>query len=176
MKPPISLYTHPFPPQLYYFWLIKIIPNQTIKTLFVCWALFIPATISLGLLFHRLNPTIHINMFLFSSCKMLQLHFILKHQKGGYHLLWLTHNPHMHQPMKDYDQKLSSLLKNCIKPPHANKVGSEKNVPGFVSTWYLWSIDMPYFRIFWPPKVTSTRNKQPAEHNGDGNSICWNYL
>ena len=42
-----------------------------------------------------------------------------------------------------------------------------ENVPGFASAWDLQNLDLPDFRIFWPPKVSSTCSKQPKEYGAD---------
>ena len=108
MKHPLRTYTHPFPPCLCFYRAIKISPNWIIlNTHFVCWTLFLPPTITTGFPLLNLHQPLHIIIFIFPSCKIIQLADILKHCKKGYPLLCRTHNPHMNQHMKSYGQKMT---------------------------------------------------------------------
>ena len=101
-RPTLCIHSHPLPPHLCCCWVIKIPPNRMIKTLtvFVYHSLYYPPSILSEL------PTEPSHYIYYTPLENSLTTLHTKNWKGGYHMMWCTHNPNMHQTIKIHGRKL----------------------------------------------------------------------
>ena len=98
IKPPIQIYSRPFHTHLCCFWIIKILPNRSIKkTNFFFKPLSLLPTTPLSNPLHKLHILLHIIIFTPPPRKLSNFLPYWNIKKGGYNLIWRTHKSHMHQ-------------------------------------------------------------------------------